>query len=198
MNTSYLTYDLAAKLAPFFSVQSVKATIIDSSKFRQPIMRDKEVTAFEFIINSTERYTAFAMEAEWGVVFTRPKEGIVDYLIADVRSKDFYFKLTDNVYGKYDLVGRLIENYINATAAAHMHEIVLGWQERASVEYNYCLGYKITRHHKDTMSFDGVFEVLVNKKDSDYTKYTIHVTDGNAVRVFDHQGDECPIKHIFG
>lgn len=197
MNVESIRNNLITALSEHFTVQSVKCHIIDGSKLRGNFMKAKQVLGFEFIINGTGRFHVYSMQRDGEYVFTRPKEGLSDYLIPEIREKDFYFHLDGNIMNKYNLIGRFIDNWINHVACCEIKGMVADWHEESGNDLEYCIGYKITKCHKFTKTYDAIFEVLVNKG-ADYITYRGELFNGKLYTISDNDGNSVAIKKIFG
>ena len=104
------------------------------------------------------------------IVFTRPKEGISDFLSPVIRPHDFRYSLTGDVNNLFDVVGRFIESWISMRALHEMKSTIQSFADNINPDIDYCLGYKVTAHHKHSKTYDSRFEILVRKGNED--KYT--------------------------
>lgn len=200
MNVELLRLNLVEKLTQHFNVQSVTSRIIDSSRIRNAVIQDKYIVEFEFIINKKERYFTFATEcSDRGVMFTRPKEGMSQYLIPEIRIHDFRYYLTDKIEDHTDLIGRFIETWIGFKAASDIRSLL---KEHATVinpDADYCMGYKITTHHKHAKTYDGYFEVSVRKGNKDkYECFTGEIRDAKLYAMYDKEKNQVSMEDIFG
>ncbi|QYN80064.1 hypothetical protein PQD71_gp171 [Kosakonia phage Kc263] len=172
MNTELIRLELSNKLSQHFSVQAVNTRVVNPYKLRNNELQNKFIVAFEFIINRRERYLTFGMESpQTGeIVFTRPKEGISDFLSPAIRPHDFRYSLTGDVNNRFDVVGRFIESWISMRALHEMKSTIQSFADNINPDIDYCLGYKVTAHHKHSKTYDSRFEILVRKGNED--KYT--------------------------
>lgn len=171
MNIELIRLDLLSKLSQHFSVQAVNSRVINPYKIRNPELQNKFLVAFEFIINKKERYLSFAIEHTNGeVMFTRPKEGIADFLVPEIRPHDFRYTVTSSINNRNDIVGRFIESWISMRAMKDMRDVIGGFANQINPDADYCLGYKVTAHHRHTKTYDSRFEILVRKGEEDSYK----------------------------
>ncbi|AEV89453.1 hypothetical protein OBP_016 [Pseudomonas phage OBP] len=172
---------LSAQLSKTFKVDQIRASVVPPSQLNGPLLRSMTVYCYEFFINSCERYFTFAVELDGKVFFTRPKEGIREYLTPLIRNKDFGFALTGEIHNHKDVVGKFIESKINRDAWTIMGNTLadeLG--DESMISFDYWFGFKVTRHHKEALSFDSDVELMIRRKDSpDIEVYRGNFVDGN-------------------
>lgn len=201
MDVEMIRLELATKLAQHFSVQSVSSRIVNPYKIRNNDLQSVIVIGLEFIINKKERYLTFAsLPKDSGeVMFTRPKEGIADFLTSDIRVHDFRYRLTNDVNTRFDLIGRFIDSWISMRALNEMRDVIRDYATKLNPDADYCLGYKVTAHHKHTKTFDSRFEILVRKGDEDkYTAYIGEFLSGKLHYVANKENVIVTMEDVFG
>lgn len=201
MDIEMIRLELSSKLAQHFSVQSVSSRIVNPYRIRNNALQTAIIVGLEFIINKKERYLTFATWSEENgeVMFTRPKEGIADFLTSEIRSHDFRYRLTNDINTRFDLLGRFIDSWISMRALNEMREVIRHYAEQINPNADYCLGYKVTAHHKHTKTFDSRFEILVRKGDEDkYTAYNGEFLSGQLHHVADRENVIVTMEDVFG
>lgn len=192
---------IAKTLSEKFRVNQISVTKVPDVLLHSAHIWESDVYAFEFIIDSAERYVTFCSIRNGKVLFTRTKEGIVKYLAGLVRPHDFGLVATGDYFNRNDVVGKFIECRINLKARETLDGIFGKYVDEAfevtGAEYNYALGYQITRRHKASMTFDCEFELLIKKEeDIDFTTYVGEVLNGNMMDLKDSAGKSFDISQV--
>lgn len=194
---------LAQQLSRIFKVDQVRATIVPASELNGPMMKNMLVYSYEFIINGSERYFTFAIESEGTVYFTRPKEGIREYLSRLIRAKDFALLYTGDIHAHKDVIGKFIESRINFSSRELMERtfesafaVSSALNERDS-QFDYTFGFKVTRHHKEALTFDSVVELLIRRSgEVTFESYRGEFISGEMGLFKDKDGVEISVEEI--
>jgi hypothetical protein len=194
MNIESIRATLETELDKYIGVIQVKSFIAQSSSMRGRFLNTSFVVGFEVISSQYERFYTFALETPQGLRFTRFKEGISKHILSEVREHDFYFELEPVERVKHNLVEKLIQTAISSWGYAKINDFIN--QQCDLYNTGKCAtGYKITKHHKDTMTFDGVAEVMINK-DGVYKTFSLSFINGVFSRAY--EGDTAvTVKHVF-
>jgi hypothetical protein len=179
-----------------FSVQSVKSYIVNPAKLRNQGARGLDIIAIEFIINRTIRLHIFGIEQDGQFVFTRPKEGIADYIIAELRPHDFYFKLNDRISSHHNLIARVIDTALGFEAAELIKSTLSFYCSESGNNLDYCYGYKVLYNYRDTKTYDADFEVLISKGGIQHP-YRGSILNGLIHKVTDENGNEVKMDKLF-
>jgi hypothetical protein len=179
-----------------FDVNSAKISTIDSSLIRNQELRDTEVISIEFIVNRTIRLHIYGIESNGEVFFTRPKEGIAEYIIAELRRYDFYFRMDGNINNRHNLFARIIDNVLGYQASEYIKNTLSFFSAESGNNFDYCFGFKIIYNHRYTKTFDAQFEVLVNKRGR-YHTYRGDITNGDLQRVIDEDSCTVTMENVF-
>lgn len=200
MNIELIRLDLSSKLSQHFSVQAVNSRVVNPYKLRNHELQNKLIVGYEFIINRKERYLTFAMESPLTgeVIFTRPKEGISDFLSPEIRPQDFRYSLTGDVNNRNDVVGRFIESWISMRALQEMRSTLQSFADSINPNVDYCLGYKITAHHKHSKTYDSRFEILVRKGNEDTYKTFNGEFRSGQLHFVSNQDEIVTMEDVFG
>lgn len=194
--------DISNQLSKHFKVDQVKASIVPASQLNGPLLKSMIVYCYEFFINGCERYFTFAIELDGEVYFTRPKEGIREFLTPLIRNKDFMFMCTGDVYNRKDVIGKFIESKINQISRDVMENAFrgvfsdnLGYDDTA---FTYSFGFKVTRHHKEVLSFDSEVELIVRRNTLavSYESYRGQFVNGSLGQFKTKSGDAVSMEEI--
>lgn len=195
MDLELIRLKFMQQLSTYLDVTAIKSHVFPTDKLRHELKHEK-IIAFEFFIDGVNRYHTFAIEQNGEFMFTRPKEGISHYLISEVRLRDFYYQLTGVISNRRDLIGRFLENWINFEACCIIKDFIA----EAAKDFNgvYTVGYKILRHHKHSLTFDGVFELLVSDRpDNEYALYVGKFVNGEFTNLWDINTFDVELAEVF-
>lgn len=183
MNIETIRANLESELNKHVGVIQVKALDINSQELRDRYLANATLAGFEFITHQDERFYTFAIETDLGIRFTRCKEGVFKYLLSDLREKDFYFTMSGNIHSRYDVIGKFVETVINSWG----RETINAFIDNQCLNFgthNCVSGFKITRQHKDTLTFDGISEVMIPQNDG-YKTFTLKFINGRFDSAYD-------------
>lgn len=198
MNVEIIRKRMVTVLRASFHVNEVSVGIVPVTELTRELTKHTVVYAFEFIINNCERYHTFAIEDDSGVLFTRAKEGIRCVLSQLIRKRDFVYKLTGDIHNCNDVIGKFIEGKINLMARNTMESVFNAYSSKASKSYNVCHGFVVSYHHKDSLTFNSAFELLVQATDEpEFKKYNGCFFDGKLDMIVDEKGKICQLSEIF-
>lgn len=196
MNVDVLRKRLSRTLGEKFKVNQVTTSPLEMESIHSSHNWVNEIHVFEFIINDSERYFCFGTMKNNNAYFTRAKEGMKSQLAALIRPQDFIFQLTGDYSSRNDVVGKFIECRINQMARGVLEDIFEDWN--ADFNYPHTFGFKVTRHHKSTMTFDCEFELLVKRgQDITFKSYFGNVQNGKVVMLTTYDGFNITPEEIF-
>lgn len=196
MNIENISSKFMHLLSAEYAVQSAKSFMLDETHPRRGQLGSEDVLAIQFIINHRLRLHVFAVERDGEVLFTRPKEGISEFLISELRPYDFYFKLNDHINFQHNLIARIIDTSVGFQASDYIKKTLSFFSKEASQYCDYCVGYKMVHVHRQTKTYDATFEVHI-KKGGDYVPYRGTITNGEIVKVVDGDGNTILLDKIF-
>lgn len=189
---------ISTTLSEKFTVNQVTVNVVNPSDLYDGHIWESEVYAFEFIINSSDRYFTFCIVRNGRVMFTRPKEGIQSKLAGLIRPNDFGLMASGDYLRFNDVIGKFIECQINLQAHKTIQEVFDLNRTVADKDYDVVLGYNITRRHKTTMSFDCDFEALIKEKEAvDYTRYHGEMINGKLAGLYDVDNKSINLRDVF-
>jgi hypothetical protein len=190
LNLDAIHTQFAAKLGEFLTVNSVKVKRANPGTLRDASMNGLEVACIEFIVNRDIRMYTFAIESKGRIAFTRPKEGILRFLLCELKSYDFYFYITESINDRFNLIGRIVDSVVGLMAAKDIKRRLQKACEQSGNDLQYSDGYKVTFTHRHTQTYDAFFEVIVEKHGR-FVQYDGIIKNGQIVSLTDDQG---PIK----
>lgn len=179
-----------------FTVQSVKTFMLDESHPRRGTLSSENVLAIEFIIEHTLHLHIFGVERDGEILFTRPKEGIAEFLISELRPYDFYFRLNRHINSQHNLIARIIDTSVGYRASDYIKNTLRFYSKEAEHYCDYCVGYKMLHIHRYTKTFDATFEVLINKK-GEYIPFRGTLINGIVTKVTNSDGETIPLDKMF-
>lgn len=197
MNIHTIRCALNEVLNEHFTVTSMESYNVHASQIRHREVRKKDIFGFDIVINSIMRLHVFAVVREGSVFFTRPKEGIREFIIPELRDHDFVYMIGDHFNTPQDIVARVIDTWLNNLASKHITGLLEFWCKESFNGYQYTLGYKVTFHHRHELTYDVLFEVCVMKRGRRET-YRGLITQGDLVYVKNQNESIVSMEDIFG
>lgn len=196
MNFETIRTQFTDLLNEHFSVQQVKAYQVDPSSLRPAELVAIPVIGIEFIINHTMRLHVFGIERDGEVLFTRPKEGMKNFILQELRHYDFYFKMNEKINSRHNLFARIIDTWMGYEAAEYIRKTISFWRAESNNPLDYCLGYKVMYVHRYTKTYDAQFEVSINKG-GEYHTYEGTILNGQLHEVKDSKLQVVSLDTLF-
>jgi len=190
LNLDAIRAEFATKLGEYLTINSVRVTRANPGSLRDMSMNGIEVACIEFIVNRDIRMYTFAIESKGRIAYTRPKEGILRFLLCELKSYDFYFYITESMNERFNLLGRIVDSVVGLMAAKDIKRRLQRACEQSGNDLQYSDGYKVTFTHRHTQTYDALFEVTV-EKNGRFVQYDGVIKNGQIVSI---HGDNGPVK----
>lgn len=190
MNLDAIRTQFTTKLGEYLTVNSVRISLAAPGSSRDMSMSGIEVACIEFIVNREIRMYTFASKQKGRIAFTRPKEGILRFLLCELKSYDFCFYITESINDRFNLIGRIVDSVVGLTAAKDIKRRLQKACEQSGNDLQYSDGYKVTFTHRHTQTYDALFEVTV-EKNGRFVQYDGVIKNGQIVSL---NGDQGPVK----
>ena len=139
-----------------------------------PMFRDQwindELGAVVFYLNGCERWIMFYANTQYGLCFARPKVGIMEELVYQIRPGDCRFNMDDDIDDKFHVMSRFLDGVINNRVQKELEDQIGAVVNKATEEYDYTISFHLVAGNRRDLSYRANFQLHYKLKDEDEYK----------------------------
>lgn len=133
--------------------------------------------------------------------FSRPKTGILQELVMEIRYGDFRFDLHERFTDANDVMGRFLVVAINARAESDLNKIMrdlIKSYDADEDDFNYTVAYKVIKPNKNNMGYTAIFQIHYKRESESSWKWVKgRITSGVIEYIHDENERIVSLADLF-